>query len=86
MVVGIEKVILHQHLELRIGYISKIVTGKLILEKNPYAIAEAAKPLVPYFEVLHVGFVKRPCDANLEFCSLWIEWKLEKTEPGLLCL
>ena len=77
MVVQIEKVILHQHLELRIGYISKIVTGKLILEKIPYAIAEAAKPLVPFFEVLHVGFVKRPCDANLEFCSLVLDARMK---------
>ena len=35
LVVGIEKVILNQHFELRIGYLSEIVTGKLILEKIP---------------------------------------------------
>ena len=35
LVVGIEKVILNQHFELRIGYLSQIVTGKLFLEKVP---------------------------------------------------
>ena len=33
-------------------------------------MAEAAScTIVAYFEALHVGFVKRPCDANLLFCS-----------------
>ena len=32
-------------------------------------IAEAAKAFVPYFEVLQDGFVKRPCDADIVFCS-----------------
>ena len=39
------------------------------------AIAEAAKPLVPYFEILHVGFVKIPCDGNLVFCSCVLDAK-----------
>ena len=33
------------------------------------ATAEARKALVPYFEVLHLGFIKITCDANLVFCS-----------------
>ena len=65
LVVGIEEVILNQHFELKIGYLSQIVIGKLFLKKFHDAIAEATKALVPYFEVLHVGFIKRPCDANL---------------------
>ena len=68
MVVGIEKVILNQLFELRVGYLSHIVTGTLFLGKFNDAI-EAAKALVPYFEVLHVGFIKRPCDAKLVFYS-----------------
>ena len=53
----------------------------LFWKKFQDAIAEAGKPLVPYFEVLHAGFVKRPCDANLVFCScvlgarmMWKNW------------
>ena len=50
-------------------------------------IAEAAKAFMPYFEVLKDGFVKRPCDADLVFCS-WV-WDarmktFEKTEGDLL--
>ena len=51
------------------------------------AVAEAAKPLVLYFEVLHLGFVKRPCDANLVFCSCVLDARIktcEKTEGALL--
>ena len=47
------------------------------------AIAEAAKTLVPYFEVLHVGFIKRPCDAKLVFYSCVFDASMktcEKTE------
>ena len=87
MVVGIKKVILNQHFELRIGYLSHIVTGKLFLGKFHDAIAEATKALVPYFEVLHLGFIKRPCDANLVFCSCVLDARMktcEKTEAGLL--
>ena len=50
-------------------------------------IAEAAKPLVLYVEVLHVGFVKRSCDANLGFCSCVLDARMktcERTEAGLL--
>ena len=51
--------------ELRIGYLSRIVTGKLFLEKKIYdAIAEATKALVPYVEVLYVGFIKVLCDST----------------------
>ena len=87
MVVGTEKVILNQHFELRIGYLSHIVTGKLFLGKFHDAIAEATKALVPYFEVLHLGFIKRPCDANLVFCSCVLDARMktcEKTEGALL--
>ena len=74
MVVGIEKVILNQHFKLRIGYLSQIVTGKLFLEKKFYdAIAEATKALVPYVEVLYVGFIETLCD------STWMK-TCEKTE------
>ena len=50
-------------------------------------MAEAANRLVTYFEVLHAGFVKKPCDANLVFCSCVLDAKTkpcEKTEEGLL--
>ena len=84
--VGIENVILNQHFELRIEYLSHIVTGKLNLGKIPWCY-EGAKPLVPYFEVLHLGFVKRSCDANLVFCSCVLDARMktcEKTEGALL--
>ena len=35
LALGIEKVIHNQYFELRIGYLSETVTGKLILEKIP---------------------------------------------------
>ena len=76
MVVEIEKVILNQLSELRVGYLSHIVTGTLFLGKFNDAI-EAAKALVPYFEVLHVGFIKRPCDANLVFCSCVLDARMK---------
>ena len=72
---------------MRIGYLSHIVTGKLILEKNPWCYSISNKALVPYFEVLHVGFIKRPCDANLVFCSCVLDARMktcEKTEGALL--
>ena len=50
-------------------------------------MAEAAKALVPYFEILHLGFIKRPCDANLVFCSCVLDVRMktcEKTEGDLL--
>ena len=31
------------------------------------ATTEATKELVPHFDVLHVGFIKRACDVNLVF-------------------
>ena len=80
MVVGTEKVILNQHFELRIGYLSHIVTGKLFLGKFHDAIAEATKALVPYFEVLHLGFIKRPYDANLVFCSCVLDTRMKTCE------
>ena len=51
------------------------------------AIVEAVKALLLYFEVLHLGFVKKPCDANLVFCSCILESRMEtykKTEGDLL--
>ena len=79
MVVGIEKVILNQLFELRVGYLSHIVTGTLFLGKFNDAI-EAAKALVPYFEVLHVGFIKRPCDATLVFCLCVLDVRMATCE------
>ena len=51
------------------------------------AIVEAVKALLSYFEVLHLGFVKKPGDANLVFCSCILESRMEtyeKTEGDLL--
>ena len=50
-------------------------------------IAEAAKAFVPYFEVPQDGFVKRPCNADLVFCSWVLDLRtktFEKTEGDLL--
>ena len=61
--------------------------GNSFWKKFHDAIVEAAKALLPYFEVLHLGFVKRPCDANLVFCSCVLESRMEtygKTEGDLL--
>ena len=64
---------------------------KVSLEKVPWfysmILFEAAKAFVPYFEVLQDGFVKRPCDANLVFCSWVLDVRMkiiEKTEEDLL--
>ena len=75
------------HFELRIGYQSEIVTGILFSKRIYYAITEGAKVLVPYFEVLHVGSVKGPYDANLVFCSCLLDARMKickKTEGDLL--
>ena len=61
--------------------------GNLFWKQFLDAIAEAVKPLVPYFELLHVSFVKRPCDANLVLCSCVLNARTktcEKREAGLL--
>ena len=87
LVVGIEKVVLNQHFELRIGYLSHIVTGKLFWKILHEAIAEATKALVPYFEVLHVCLIKRPRDTNLVFYFCVLDARIktcEKTEGVLL--
>ena len=50
-------------------------------------MAEATKALVPYFEVLHLAFIKRPCDANLAFYSCVLDARMktcEKAEGALL--
>ena len=50
-------------------------------------MAEAGKALVSYFELLHVGFVKRPCDTNLAFCSCVLDARMKtggKTYRDLL--
>ena len=41
------------------------------------AIAEAIKALVPYFDVLHAGFIKRPGDANLVFCLCVLDARMK---------
>ena len=46
-----------------------------------------AKALVPYFEVLHVHFIKIPYDANLVFFSCIVDGRMktcEKREGDLL--
>ena len=57
--------ILNYCFELRIGYLSEIVRGKFILEKIPWCYSRSSKSKIwqniAYFEVLHVGFVNRPC-------------------------
>ena len=71
---------------MRVGYLSQTVTRKLFLGKND-AIVEATEALIPYFEVLHVGFVKRPYDPNLVFISSVIDARMktyEKAEGYLL--
>ena len=88
LVVGIEKVVLYQHFELRMGYLSHIVTGKLFWKIFHEAIAEATKALVPYFEVsLNVFLIKRPRDTNLVFYLCVLDARIktcEKTEGALL--
>ena len=64
-----------------------MLLGNLFWKKFHYAIAESAKPLAPYFEVLHDGFAKRPCDADLVFCACLLDARIKackKTEAGLL--
>ena len=64
-----------------------MLLGNLFGKKFHEAIAEVAKPLAPYFEVLHVGFVKRPCNANLVFCSCVLDARMktsDKSDTGLL--
>ena len=55
-------------------------------KKLYHAIAEAAKALIPYFEVLYVGFLKRRSDVDLFFsCVLNARIKnMLKTEGDLL--
>ena len=64
----------------------RLLIGNSFWKKIHDAIAEAAKALVPHLEVLHVGFVKRPYDANLVFCSCVSDARMktcEKTEGDL---
>ena len=87
MVAGIEKLILNQHFELRIGYLSDIVTGQLFLEKVPGCYSRSSKKISAIFEVLHVGFVKRPCGANIVYCSCVLDARMktcDKTEGDLV--
>ena len=68
-------------------YCLTLLLGNSFWKKFHDAIAEATKALVPYFEVLHLGFIKRPCDANLVFCSCVLDARMktcEKTEGALL--
>ena len=49
--------------------------------------AEGAKAFVTYFEVLQDGLIKKPCDADLVFCSWVLDVRtntFEKTEEDLL--
>ena len=55
-----------------------LLLGNYFWKKFHDAIAEATKALVPYFEVLHVGFIKGPCDANLVFCSCVLDARTRK--------
>ena len=68
-------------------YCLTLLLGNSFWKKFHDAIAEATKVLVLYFEVLHLGFIKRPCDANLVFCSCVLDARMktcEKTEGALL--
>ena len=59
--------------------------GNSFWKKFHVAIAEAAKSLVSYFDLMLVGFVKTPCDANLMLCSSVLDARMktcEKTEEG----
>ena len=49
--------------------------------------AETVKAFVPHFEVQQDGFIQRPCDADLVFCSWVFDLRkntLEKTQEDLL--
>ena len=62
------------------------IPGNLFLKKIHDPIAKAAKALLPYIQVLHVSHMKRPCDANLVFCSCVSDARMkasEKTEGDL---
>ena len=54
-----------------------MLLGSLFWNKFHDAIAEAAKPSAPYFAVLHVGFVKKPCDANLVLSSCVLDARMK---------
>ena len=64
-----------------------MLLGNSFWKKFHDAIAEAIKELVPYFEVLHVGFIETSCDANLVFSSFVLDARMktsEKIEGALL--
>ena len=64
-----------------------LLLGNYFWKKFHDAIAEATRALAPYFEVLHLGFIKKPCDANLLFCSCVLIARMktcEKTERVFL--
>ena len=61
--------VLNQQYELRVGQLTYMLLENFFWRKFYDFIAEAVKAFVPYFEVLQDGFVKRPCDADLVFCS-----------------
>ena len=64
-----------------------LLLGNSFWKKFHDAIAEAVRALVPYSEVLHIGFVKRPCDSNLVFFSCVLDTRrkaCEKNEVDLL--
>ena len=51
--------------------------GNSFWKKFQGTIAEATKASVPYFEVFHVGFIKRPCDAKLVFYSCVLDARMK---------
>ena len=72
--------------ESRVGWL-KLLLENLFWKNFNHFIAEAAKALMLYFEVLQGGPAKRPCDADLVFCSWVLDLKtkiFEKTEGDLL--
>ena len=57
--------------------------GNCFWKKFHDAIVEATKALVTYFEVLHLGFIKRPRDAHLRFCSCVLDARMTTFEKKL---
>ena len=64
-----------------------LLLGNSFWKKFHDAIAGATKALDPHFEVLHLGFIKGPCDANLVLFSCVLDARMktcEKPEGALL--
>ena len=71
----------NQQFESRVGWL-KLLLENLFWKNFNHFIAEAAKALMPYFEVLQGGLVKRPCDAGLAFCSWVLDLKTKIFEKN----